>query len=418
MEVSREEIVDKLIEGSIPLYKLEKLFSPAEAVEIRREYYERTTSCSIEGVPHTGYDYNAILGQNCENVIGYVPIPLGLAGPLLINDEKVPLPMATTEGCLVAGCSRGCKAINASGGCISTIFRDGMTRAPCLTLNSAADAVELALYIENEGLTGLMIAFNSTTSFGRLESIKCFHSGRNLYVRFCAFTGDAMGMNMISKGVKACLEHLANECGDKYPFKVVAISGNVCTDKKATAVNWLDGRGKSVICETVIEKDVLSKVLKVSVDTIVDLNTRKNLVGSAVAGALGGFNAHAANLVAASFLALGQDCAQVVESSNCITNMEKTENGDLYMSVTLPSLEVGTIGGGTHLPAQQNLLTLIGCVIDRENPGFASKRLAKVIAGTVLAGELNLCAALAARELVSSHMRLNRKREKPGTCEK
>ncbi|CAI0407318.1 unnamed protein product [Linum tenue] len=187
-------------------------------------------------------------------------------------------------------------------------------------------------------------------------------------------------------------------------------SGNLCADKKPAAVNWIHGRGKSVVCEAVIRGDVVNKVLKTSVQSLVELNKDKNLVGSAMAGALGGFNAHASNIVSAVYLATGQDPAQNVESSHCITLMESTNEGrDLHVSVTMPCIEVGTVGGGTQLASQAACLNLLGvkgaCY---EAPGANARRLATVVAGSVLAGELSLMSALAAGQLVKSHMKYNR----------
>jgi hydroxymethylglutaryl-CoA reductase (NADPH) len=195
-------------------------------------------------------------------------------------------------------------------------------------------------------------------------------------------------------------------------MQVLALSGNVCTDKKPSAVNWIDGRGKSVAVEVRIGPDVLSSVLKTDAARIVDLNTRKNLVGSAMAGSVGGFNAHASNIVTAVFLATGQDAAQNVESSNCITLIEHDEAvpGGIIASVTMPSIEVGTVGGGTGLTAQNACLAMLGVNgANAEHPGANAEQLARCVAATVLAGELSLLAALTTDDLLSAHIKLNRK---------
>uniref|UniRef100_A0A453PDZ8 hydroxymethylglutaryl-CoA reductase (NADPH) n=1 Tax=Aegilops tauschii subsp. strangulata TaxID=200361 RepID=A0A453PDZ8_AEGTS len=185
---------------------------------------------------------------------------------------------------------------------------------------------------------------------------------------------------------------------------------NYCSDKKATAVNWIDGRGKSVVCEATIKGRVVQSVLKTTVEKLVELNIIKNLAGSAVAGALGGFNAHASNIVTALFIATGQDPAQNVESSQCITMLEAVNEGkDLHISVTMPSIEVGTIGGGTSLTSQAACLNLLGVKgPNHGSPGANARLLATIVAGSVLAGELSLLAALAAGQLVKSHMKYNR----------
>mmetsp|Transcript_18098 Transcript_18098/g.20264 ORF Transcript_18098/g.20264 Transcript_18098/m.20264 type:complete len:185 (+) Transcript_18098:477-1031(+) len=179
--------------------------------------------------------------------------------------------------------------------------------------------------------------------------------------------------------------------------------------KKPSAINWIEGRGKSVVAEAVIKRDIVENMLHTTVDSLVSTNIAKNLVGSSVAGSIGGFNAHAANIVAATFLATGQDPAQVVESANCMTLMER-EGEDLLLSVTMPSLEVGTVGGGTALPGQNNMLSLLSCNGAHASvPGANARQLAQVIASCVMAGELSLMSALTSGHLISSHMKLNRK---------
>jgi len=220
-----------------------------------------------------------------------------------------------------------------------------------------------------------------------------------------------MGMNMVSKGCLAAIEVLEGVFPD---LVMVAISGNMCCDKKPSAINWILGRGKSVIVEAVISDFVVKSVLKSSVKDMIDTNKQKNLIGSAMAGSVGGFNAHAANIVTAVFLATGQDPAQNVESSNCITLMDYADDGEsLHVSVTMPSIEVGTVGGGTHLPAQAGCLDICGvrgiCKDPNSAPGDNSRKLAQIVGASVLAGELSLMAALAANHLVRSHMQHNRK---------
>jgi len=232
-------------------------------------------------------------------------------------------------------------------------------------------------------------------------------AGRKIYIRFKCSTGDAMGMNMVGKGVDKVLNMITTQFPSVH---VLALSGNVCTDKKPSSLNWTDGRGKSVVADCVIPAKVVKDVLKTTVDALVEVNVAKNLIGSAIAGSIGGFNAQASNIVTAMFLATGQDPAQNVESSNCMTLMEKQPNGDLYISVTMPSLEVGTVGGGTGLPGQKAMLQLLGVAgSDVERPGHNSQQLARVIAGGVMAGELSLLSALSVGHLIQAHMKLNRK---------
>lgn len=195
---------------------------------------------------------------------------------------------------------------------------------------------------------------------------------------------------------------------------LVAISGNMCTDKKPAAINWIMGRGKSIVVEAVVPEHIVKSVLKSSVSEMIETNRQKNHIGSAMAGSIGGFNAHAANIVTAVFLATGQDPAQNVESSNCLTIMEFADDGkSLHVSVTMPSIEVGTVGGGTHLPAQAGCLEICGVRGAAKGPnscpGDNARKLAQIVGSAVLAGELSLIAALAANHLVKSHMQHNRK---------
>jgi len=217
-----------------------------------------------------------------------------------------------------------------------------------------------------------------------------------------------MGMNMVSKAVEKALSVLQAYFPE---MEVLSLSGNFCTDKKPSAVNWIEGRGKSVVAEARIPEEIVRKTLKTTIHDLVDLNVNKNLVGSAMAGSIGGFNAHASNIVTAIFLATGQDAAQNVESSNCITLMEAINNGrELYVSCTMPSIEVGTVGGGTHLSAQAACLGILDAKgANAENAGKNAELLARSICAAVMAGELSLMSALAAGHLVKSHMKHNRR---------
>ncbi|KAK1423506.1 hypothetical protein QVD17_18809 [Tagetes erecta] len=404
-----DQLVKMVVKGTIPSYVLEsKLKDCKRAATIRRKAVERITGKSLTGLGIDGFDYESILGQCCEMPVGYVQIPVGIAGPLLMNGREFMVPMATTEGCLVASTNRGCKAIYVSGGATSVVLKDGMTRAPVVRFGSVMRAAELKRVLEDpEKFETFAAVFNKSSRFGRLQSIRCAIAGKNLYIRFCCATGDAMGMNMVSKGVQNVLDFLQIDFPD---MDVMGISGNYCSDKKPAAVNWIEGRGKSVVCEAVIKEEVVQKVLKTTVSALVELNMLKNLTGSAMAGALGGFNAHASNIVSAVFLATGQDPAQNVESSHCITMMEAVNDGkDLHISVTMPSIEVGTVGGGTQLASQSACLNLLGVKgASKDEPGSNSRVLSTIVAGSVLAGELSLMSAISAGQLVKSHMKYNR----------
>lgn len=405
---SDEDIALAVVNGSLASHSLEsRLGDCRRAASVRRRAVEIITGNSLEGLPLEGFDYESILGQCCELPVGYVQVPVGVVGPLLLDGLDYIVPMATTEGCLVASTNRGCKAIYQSGGATSILLKDGMTRAPVVRFKSIKRSAELKFYVEEpNNFDTLSVIFNRTSRFAKLQGIKCALAGRNLYIRFNCSTGDAMGMNMVSKGVQNVLDHLQVVFPD---MDVISISGNFCADKKAAALNWIEGRGKSVVCEAIIKEEVVTKVLKASVSSLLELNTIKNLAGSAMAGAIGGYNAHAANIISAIFIATGQDPAQNVESSQCITMMETANGKDVHISVTLPCIEVGTIGGGTQLASQAACLNLLGVKgANSELPGSNSQCLARVVAGAVLAGELSLMSALAAGHLVKSHMKYNR----------
>ncbi|KAK5814294.1 3-hydroxy-3-methylglutaryl coenzyme A reductase [Linnemannia elongata] len=410
--VSDEELVMLVNNNKIPSYALEKTLGDlTRAVKIRRALISRAThtkTLETSLLPMHYYDYSKIIGQCCENVIGYMPLPVGVAGPINVDGQMLYLPMATTEGTLVASTSRGCKAINAGGGATTVLLADGMTRGPCVEFPNVTEAGACKRWLDTEeGLQTMQDAFHSTTRFGRLRKLKIAVAGRLVYIRFSTTTGDAMGMNMISKGCERALEVLT----DKFPsMKIVSLSGNYCTDKKPAAINWIEGRGKSVVAEAVIPGKIVENVLKTTVKALVELNLSKNLIGSAMAGAMGGFNAHAANILTAVYLATGQDPAQNVESSNCITLMKAiNDDQDLLISCTMPSIEVGTLGGGTALPPQASMLEMLGVRGSHpETPGANAQRLARIICAGVMAGELSLCAALAAGHLVKAHMVHNR----------
>ena len=339
-ELNDSEILKMAVQGKIPGYALEKtldsptamtkLQSLTRAVKIRRGLVSRTpataeTTSLLERskLPYKDYNYENVHGACCENVIGYLPLPVGVAGPLVIDGQSFYLPMATTEGVLVASTNRGCKAINAGGGATTVVAGDGMTRGPCVGFSTLTRAGAAKAWLDSEeGQQVMKKAFNSTSRFARLQTMKTALAGTYLYIRFKTTTGDAMGMNMISKGVECALNVMMNEAGFD-DMNIISVSGNYCTDKKPAAINWIDGRGKSVVAEAIIPGEVVRKLLKSDVNALVELNVSKNLIGSAMAGSIGGFNAHAANLVAAIFLATGQDPAQVVESSSCITVMKK-----------------------------------------------------------------------------------------------
>lgn len=412
-EVSRDKIseaVRKLKRGELRLSEVDDFVGNKNlGALVRRLFLEEIGGVSLSSIGSTIIDFEEVVGRNIENPIGAVQIPLGVAGPLRIVGEHASgdfyVPLATTEGALVASISRGAKAITMSGGAFAIVYRDGMTRAPLFRTPSAKRAVDLVRWVM-DSYEAIKREAESTTKYGRLVSIEPYIAGNNVWLRFRFTTGDAMGMNMVTIAVDRASKYIVENFGDA---ELVALSGNMCTDKKPAFINAILGRGKSVVAEAIIRRDVVESILKTSVDDMVDVNNRKNLLGTSLAGGIG-LNAHVANVIAAIFIATGQDVAQVVESSIAYTWMEKTRDGDLYASVTLPSLEVGTVGGGTWLPTQREALSLLGVFGPGNPPGVNAIKFAEIVASAALAGEINLVAALASDQLARAHERLGRKR--------
>lgn len=410
-ELSDEEVLLLLQNKHIASYQVETvLANPERGVGIRRQLVGGAGNFykALEELPYKHYDYSKVMGACCENVIGYVPIPVGVAGPLKLDGKLIYVPMATTEGCLVASTNRGSRALIQCG-VTSRIVADGMTRGPVVRFPSVTRASDALAWLDIAPNYAIVKeAFDSSSRFARLIRIHTRIAGRHLFIRFVARTGDAMGMNMLSKGTEESLRCLQKAYPD---MEVLSLSGNFCTDKKPAAVNWIEGRGKSVVCEAIVPSIVVTQILKTTVAALVDVNISKNMVGSAIAGSIGGFNAHAANVVTAIFIATGQDPAQNVGSSNCMTLMEPwgDKGEDLYITCTMPSIEIGTIGGGTILGPQSACLDMLGVRgAHTTHPGENANQLARVVCGTVLAGELSLMAALTAGHLVKSHLRHNR----------
>jgi hydroxymethylglutaryl-CoA reductase (NADPH) len=390
----------------VKLHEFEKIYGDAnKAAEARRQYLEKAVGVRLENIGKTIIDLNTVVGRNVENVIGAVQIPVGVAGPLLVRGDYANgyfyVPLATTEGALVASVNRGAKFVTESGGVRVKVLRDGMARAPLFRLPSLIDAVEFVEWV-TQHFDELKKAAESTTRHGRLKEVQPFIVGNYVWLRLVFSTGDAMGMNMATIASDAVAKYVQQ----RFPkARLVALSGNMCVDKKANAVNFLLGRGKTVVAEAVVRREVLER-LGITAEDVHEVNVRKNLIGSALAHSYG-FNAHFANIVAAIFIATGQDVAQVVESSMGITSTEPRDEG-LYISVFLPSLEVGTVGGGTGLPTQREALALLGVAGSGNPPGTNALKFAEIIAAAVLAGELNLLIALARNELASAHQRLGR----------
>lgn len=368
-------------------------------MEDRRGAAEEFTGTTLSAVASGGMDPETA-SKNIENMIGTVQIPLGYAGPVHIEGSAAAgdflVPLATTEGALVASISRGMSVMNDGGGVRAMVFGDAMTRAPVFRVHDLAHSGRVMTWVDSHRAE-IDEAVAGTTSHGRLSRIEMFPDGRSLFMRLSFETGDAMGMNMATIASEAVGRMIERETG----AVMISVSGNMCSDKKPAAINMIEGRGKTAVAEARIPKDVVERRLHTTASAIVETNHRKNLVGSSMAGTLGA-NAHAANMVAALYIATGQDPAQVVGGSMTLTDCEDID-GDLYISVRMPAVEVGTVGGGTRLPCQREALQMIGCLGDGK-----ARKLAEIVAATVLAGELSTLAAQAAGQLGAAHARLGR----------
>ena len=396
---------NRLKDGSLKLYELEKELAPIDAIRVRREYIEQETGTTLDNVGTFSIDIDRVVKRNCENMIGTVQVPVGVAGPIRINGGHAQgsywLPLATTEGALVASVNRGCSAITKAGGADARILHDGMTRAPVFATDSVVHAVQVCDWVTVHRDV-LKAAAESTTSHGKLSDIVTFVAGTSVFVRLEFDTKDAMGMNMVT----IASAKVADLIGQGTGARLIALSGNMDTDKKPAAINGIMGRGRSVVAGVALSHDIIAKVLKTDAKSLHEVNYRKNLVGSARAGAMG-FNAHAANVVAAMFIACGQDAAHSIDGSTCITTIDLTETG-VYVAVTLPSLPIGTVGGGTSVETQQECLKLLGVAGSGTPPGANAKKFAEIIGAAVLAGELSLLGALAAQHLARAHQQLGR----------
>ncbi|MDG5776410.1 hydroxymethylglutaryl-CoA reductase (NADPH) [Haloarculaceae archaeon H-GB2-1] len=399
-----DDLAARVREGDLRLYELEEHADADTAAAARRLLLAEETGADLSTVGEYAFDAD-VAESNVENMIGAAQIPMGVVGPLPVDgsaaDGEYQLPLATTEGALIASVNRGVSAIREAGGATVRVLKTEMTRAPVFSVEDVGEASEVATWVR-EHTDELAEAAEGTTNHGELRDVTPYVVGDNVYLRFGYDTKDAMGMNMATIATEAACELVESET----PASLVALSGNLCTDKKPAAVNAIEGRGRTVAADVFLPHELVEETFGTTADAIAEANTRKNLVGSAKAGSLG-FNAHAANVVAAAFLATGQDAAQVVEGSNAITTAESREDG-LYASVSLASLEVGTVGGGTSLPTQSEALDVLGVGGGGDPAGSNADALAEVIAAAALAGELSLLGALASRHLASAHAELGR----------
>jgi hydroxymethylglutaryl-CoA reductase (NADPH) len=374
----------------------------AEAAAARRTFATQQTGATLDHVAHFSQPIDALAG-NVENFIGVAQVPIGLAGPLVVHGEHARgefyVPLATTEGTLVASYNRGMRLLRESGGIKTTVVHENMQRSPVFTLGDALEAREFGEWVD-EHFDAIRVACETTTRVGKLTRIMQFAVGPLRYLRFDYTTGDAAGQNMVGKATLAGCEWIvANH--PKHP--AFLLSGNIDTDKKHSAINTLLTRGKRVVAEATIPREKMRAIM--GVDTPDLFNHRQvSMAGATLVGSANN-GAHAANGFAALFIATGQDAANVAESHAAITYVQLRENGDYYWSITLPSLIVATYGGGTGLGTQRECLELMDCY----GMGKAHK-FAEICAAVVLAGETSLTAAIVRGDWVSSHDRLGRNR--------
>lgn len=334
-------------------------------------------------------------------------IPMRTVGPIKIIGTEVncdvSVPLATLETPLWASVKRGAKVSMLTAGIQTTIIKDGMTRSILLEAPDASYANKIVTELAQDKLAEVVA---SSSKFAKLQDFNTQIVGNLLYIRFALETGDAAGHNMTTLAADAILAWLLEKYDE---LQYVSVSGNYCTDKKASAVNGILGRGKYVVAELLIPGDVCEQVLKTTPKKIVALHIKKNLIGSILAGGVRSANAHFANMLLAFYLATGQDAANIVEGSQGIVHAEVREE-DLYFSVTLPNIIVGTVGSGKNLDFVHNNLTSMDCVAKRK-PGHNARRLAIIAAATVLCGELSLLAALTNQgELMRCHVALEREK--------
>ena len=372
------------------------------AIAARADFVREHTDSAIEHVSSYSLDPGTLPG-NVENFIGVAQVPIGLAGPLLVNGEHAQgeffVPLATTEGTLVASYSRGMKLCRAAGGITTTVIDDRMQRAPVFTFASAREARAFGVWLD-EHFDEVAAAAQTTTRSGRLIDIQQFAASKLLYTRFNYTTGDAAGQNMTGKATFAACAWIKQHYPGELHF---LLEGQFATDKKTSVVNMLHTRGKRVVAEITLPAALVEEQMHVSTDKLFSARMKGQL-GSIMSVTNNNGN-HSANGITAIFIATGQDVANVAESSAMYGYSELLPNGDFYASVTLPSLIVATYGGGTGLATQRECLEMLGCY----GAGGVLK-LAEIVAATVLAGELSLGSAVVAEEWVQAHDDLGRNR--------
>ncbi|MEE4208981.1 MAG: hydroxymethylglutaryl-CoA reductase [Parvularcula sp.] len=373
-----------------------------DAMAERARFAAEQTGADLKHVTSGSLD-PALAKGNCENLFGVAQVPMGLAGPLTINGEHAQgdfyVPLATTEGTLVASYSRGMKLLSACGGVKTTVVERYMQRAPVFHFPDARAAREFARWIDDVE-DGIREVAESTTSVGKLSHVQKFNVAQMCFLRFNYETGDAAGQNMSGKATLAACEWIREHAPGQPRF---TLSGAIDTDKKHSHMNMMHSRGTRVVAEAVIPDQVMREMMGPSVAQMFRGRLVSN-VGGMLAGTVNN-GMHSANGLTALFIATGQDVANIAESHAAITFVEILENGDYYWSITIPSLIVATYGGGTGLPTQKECLEMLSCY----GKGKV-ERFAEICAATVLAGEISLAAAVLHGDWVTSHDKYGRNR--------
>jgi hydroxymethylglutaryl-CoA reductase (NADPH) len=381
--------------GRIPVPRDREDDYTREAARARQDFVRERTGTELEHVSSYSFDPGTLTG-NIEQFVGVAQVPIGLAGPLLVNGEHAQgefyVPLATAEGTLVASYNRGMRLLHEAGGVTTTIMADHMQRAPAFLFASAREARDFAGWLD-ESFEDIKAAAESTTRSGKLQEIEKYSAGRILYTRFNYTTGDAAGQNLTGKATQAACRWIR----DQYDaIEHYFLESNFATDKKSSQVNMLRTRGKRVIAEATIPNELFHRIMRSDSGLMYRARQVSNL-----GGFMSGVNnngAHSANGITAMFIATGQDAANVAESSAAFVYAELRENGDYYYSVTIPSLIVASYGGGTGLATQRECLEMLGCY----GTGKVRK-LTEIVAATVLCGELSLGSAIVAEEWVEAH---------------
>ena len=339
--------------------------------------------------------------HNVENLIGTVKVPVGVAGPIRVNGAHAQgeyfVPLATTEAALVASYSRGAQLITEAGGCAAVVVSEGMTRSPGFVFDTLHEAGQFVAWVMSN-LHGVRRAGEATTRHGHLTDVRVTLEGSNVYLIFEFTTGDAAGQNMVTIATQAICEFILQRC--PIAPRRWYVEANHSGDKKASAQAFTTVRGRSVTAEVLVPRALVEGRLHTTPAAMADY-WRVSAIGGVMSGTIG-VQGHYANGLTALFLACGQDVACVAESAVGVTRME-LRGADLYASVTLPTLAVGTIGGGTGLPSQRACLEILGLA----GTGHANA-FAEVAGAVALAGELSIVGALVANEFTRAHSSLAR----------